>query len=326
MSYEEFKGELFRIIVQQEEVQGRRIRLLEKGYTTIDPQILNMICYINKIHFGREDTVVNADYILAVWGDGAVRSIMTWNVQEYFFKYQRGGWKEVLTELLKKIQHAGFSRQWLEGGEKNYNSIREKLILRPLNYVKNCSELEESIYRRWNDIALTLYGVVYDSEEEYLTIKLNRKVTDTWGIGEKELWEKAFQNTMSFMPPRIYPCSELGSNLKKEEGRFMEPDACLMERRMDDILGYRLTTVKNINGAIAVFYPGVKKRISELLGGDYYIGFTSIHEAVLQPAGSGTAQAMKDAIAEINAIFPQEEMLSNKVYRYCRESGEMEEV
>lgn len=326
MSYEEFKGELFRIIVQQEEVQGRRIRLLEKGYTTIDPQILNMICYINKIHFGREDTVVNADYILAVWGDGAVRSIMTWNVQEYFFKYQRGGWKEVLTELLKKIQHAGFSRQWLEEGKKNYNNICEKLILRPLNYAKNCGELEGSIYKRWNDIALTLYGVVYDSEEEYLTIKLNRKITDTWGIGDKELWEKAFQNTISFMPPRIYPCSELGSNFRKEEGRFMEPDACLMERRMSDILGYRLTTVKNINGAIAVFYPGVKKRISELLGGDYYIGFTSIHEAVLQPTVSGTVQAMKDAIAEINTIFPQEEMLSNRVYRYCRESGEMEEV
>lgn len=326
MSYEEFKGELFRIIVQQEEVRGRKIRLLEKGYTTIDPQILSMICYINKIHFGREDTVVNADYIQAVWGDGAVRSIMIWNVQEYFFKYQRGGWREVLTELLKKIQHAGYSRQWLEEGSGNYSRICEKLILRPLNYERNRCELEESIYQRWNDIALTLYGVVYDADDEYMTIKLNRKITDTWGIGEKKIWAKALQNTVASMPPRIYPCSEIDRSPRKEDGHFMDPEARLTEKGMDDMLGYRLTTVKNINGAIAAFYPGVKERISELLGGDYYIGFTSIHEAVLQPAVTGMAQAMKDAIAEINTIFPQEEMLSNKVYRYCRKSGELEEV
>ena len=52
MNYEDFKGELYRIIMQQGDVKGRKVMLLEKGFTTRDDQMLNMIRYINRTCFG----------------------------------------------------------------------------------------------------------------------------------------------------------------------------------------------------------------------------------------------------------------------------------
>ena len=49
MTYEEFKGELYRFIMQQEMDDGKKIMLLERGFTSHDPQLLSMIRYINKV-------------------------------------------------------------------------------------------------------------------------------------------------------------------------------------------------------------------------------------------------------------------------------------
>ena len=94
---------------------------------------------------------------------------------------------------------------------------------------------------------------------------------------------------------------------------------------VDGTLGYRLTTSKSINGAIAIFYPGVKERLGELFG-DYYVGFTSIHEAVIHPVARQSPLCMKESIREINAAFPREEMLTNRVYRYNTWNQELVEV
>ena len=89
------------------------------------------------------------------------------------------------------------------------------------------------------------------------------------------------------------------------------------EDELEGIQGYRLTTVKWVNGAVALFYPCVMKRLAEMLGGDYYVGFTSIHEAVIHPIRYKILNEMKAAILHTNAVCEETEMLTNCVYRYC---------
>ena len=130
MTYEDFKGELYRIIMQQEEVQGRKIMLLERGYTTQDEQMLSMIRYINRVTSGREDDVIHEDYIHVVWGDGSIRSMMNWDIHEYFERYQKEGWQSIIPELLQRIQRSGLSTQWLHLGKEGYEQTKDRLILR----------------------------------------------------------------------------------------------------------------------------------------------------------------------------------------------------
>lgn len=330
MTYEEFKGELYRIIMQQEEVQGRRIMLLERGYTSQDPQMLNLIRYINKVTSGQEDDVIHGDFIQVIWGEGNIKSMMNWDVREYFERYRSEGWKGILPELLLKIQRSGLSTEWLTLGDGGYEQASDRLILRPINYYLNRFELESSIYWRFGDIALTLYGIVYDAEDDYLTLKLKHEITHEWGISDEELLVNALHNTVMLMPPRLYRSTDLRTKHQPEEGVFMEgmhgPEELFHSNfEVDGTLGYRLTTTKSINGAIALFYPGVRERLGELLG-DYYVGFTSIHEAVIHPVDYQSPINMKESIRSINAVFPKGEMLSNRVYRYCVDQQEFVEV
>ena len=334
MTYEEFKSELFRIIMQQEVVKGKKVMLLEKGFTTREGEMLSMIRYINKVNYGKEDSIVHADYIHVVWGEGNIRSMMNWSVREYYEKYKKRGWEGILPELLTKIQNAGQSMEWLHLGKDGYELCKDRLIIRPINYERNKYELENCIYWRYGDIALTLYGVVSDEDEDYVTMKITRSLIEEWEIGDDLLMTDALHNTFKIMPPRLYYCTDLRRKHPWNDGIFMPgeikegvtPFQIHSDSELEGTLGYRLTTTKGINGAIALFYPGVQEQLSKLLGSDYLAGFTSIHEAIVHPVNNQTPNSMRESIHDINEVFPREEMLTNRVYLYSADRKELKEV
>lgn len=334
MTYEEFKGELYRFIMQQEMNESKKIMLLEKGFTSHDPQLLSMIRYINKVTAGKEDNIVRTDYIYVIWGEGHVRGMMNWGVRELYEKYRKSSWEGVLPELLLKIKNAGQSMEWLKLDRGGYEKCRNRLILRPINFERNKYELENCIYKRYGDIALTLYGLVADEEDDYVTMKITRSLIEEWDVGDKTLLEDALRNTCAMMPPRLFYCTDLKKKHDCREGIFMPeeltaqdtPFCVNSENELEGSLGYRLTTTRGINGAIALFYPGVRERLAEMMGGDFLIGFTSIHEAILHPAAHQRAENMRESIKDINAVFPKEEMLSNQVFRYDAVTGELLEL
>ena len=67
-------------------------------------------------------------------------------------------------------------------------------------------------------------------------------------------------------------------------------------------------------------------QLTELMGGDYLVGFTSIHEAIIHPAQLQDHENMKESIHDINEVFPRDEMLTNKVFRYYAAQKELIEV
>ena len=87
-----------------------------------------------------------------------------------------------------------------------------------------------------------------------------------------------------------------------------------------------VTTTAQLNGAIAMFYPGVMKRIAELFGDDYYIAFTGTCEARLHKKGTIQPRNILDLIKYMNKTFDPSEVLSRKVYLYERAKQEMRQL
>ena len=54
-------------------------------------------------------------------------------------------------------------------------------------------------------------------------------------------------------------------------------EMCIRDR---DSIGSCLSTARRTNGAVAIFLPGVAKRLADLMDADFYMVFTSIHEDV----------------------------------------------
>ena len=90
-----------------------------------------------------------------------------------------------------------------------------------------------------------------------------------------------------------------------------------------DVLGNCLSTTIRTNGAVAIFLPGVAERIGQLMGGGFYMVFTSIHEVMIHNADHSYPEDLENVLREtLREATPEEDFLTDKIYRYCRETGD----
>ncbi len=328
MTYEEFKKELYRNLKMQDLSNKMQVMLFEKGCIFTGEEEGAVVRMINFANSKREDMVVKEDIICAVWKQKGIVSMIHWSVRPIYECFKKEGWQGVLPQMFVKIQRSGKISNNLSIEE--YATESGRLIIRLLCYSEHCEELEGGIYWKFGDIALVLYLLVHDSEEEYFTIKINRSMVDKWGLTNEVLLTNALLNSYAKMPPRLYYGSDIRSDYEKDYGVFMPGEK---GRRIiihpgnerEGLQGYRLTTTKRVNGAVALFYPGVQERLAKLLEGDYYVGFTSTHEAMIYPARHKVLSGLKKAIYDTNIMFERDEMLTNRVYRYnCSRKGLIE--
>lgn len=85
-----------------------------------------------------------------------------------------------------------------------------------------------------------------------------------------------------------------------------------------------LTTTKKTNGAIALFYPGVKEKLAELFGESYYVAFTSINDVRIHHKDTISPLSVLRRLKDVNSAFPKEELLSRKVYYYDKDKKTFE--
>ena len=86
-------------------------------------------------------------------------------------------------------------------------------------------------------------------------------------------------------------------------------------------LGNCLSTTIRSNGAVAVFLPGVAERLSELLEGDFYAVFTSVHEVMIHSVVESNEMDLKATLLDtLEEATPEADVLTKKVYRYDKES------
>lgn len=171
----------------------------------------------------------------------------------------------------------------------DYPSIRERLILRPFHYLDCWRELRSYVYERQGDLALVLSVVICEKEGELRTTRVPRSVFEGWKLKKAGVWEEVMRNTCILAPPRLY-------------GSLDEPLA--------------LTTEKRGGGAVAVFYPGMKEKLSRLLGGNYFVVFGSVHEAFIYREKDTDPAKMLKSLKRTNQSLGPGELLSRKVFYY----------
>ncbi len=328
--YEEFKRELFHNVTQSEEARDKVVRLLESRMICADSESIRMIRLINFACTGREDMIITEDFLCVSWGEGELGSMKYWKLRPLYDRYIREGWQSVLPEIIVKLQEAceGDKASLWQG---SYEQCRRQHIIRPLNYQYCRTELENCIFWKYGDIALVLYMIVYETAEDCMTMKVNRSMAEAWELSDEVLLTNALLNTRVKMPPRLFHGNDLRFGYGERDGIFIPEDGPVNVHinaydETEGIQGYRLTTSKWINGSVALFYPYVKEYLAQMMQGDYFVGFTSVHEAVIHPARYKVINEMKAAIQHINAVFEEREMLTNRVYRYCRVKGMLIEV
>ena len=157
------------------------------------------------------------------------------------------------------------------------------------------------------DMVILYYVYVRLGSTESVSLMINNKLAENWGISEKQLRETAWCNTLRDNPPMLKKLRqvliELGISPEKDE-----PEV------------YMISNDKKYFGAVCMAYPGFLEKVSERLNGDFYLLPSSVHECLTIPCEAGySAKELRNMVNSINKTeLSQKDILSNSVYRYSK--------
>ena len=155
-------------------------------------------------------------------------------------------------------------------------------------------------------------------------ITINNNVLETLGVDKEKLFAQAMKNSAIAEPAMLIDMSS--ALFSPERVNLLDRDEPIAP---EDIGGmYVLTNASGSLGAAALFYPDVKEKAAELLGSDYYILPSSVHEVILVPDAPGiTEKELCDMVKQANrTVVDEKDILSDNVYHYSRGDRGLDKV
>ena len=241
----------------------------------------------------------------------------TISAEEYFRHANMFGWKYLDSAISREIRYANASHKPFEDTVSFVPAnLSKDLIVRVIPIPEEGLDQDAYVYRRYGDIALCLYILIGDNGYDYLTLKLPRHVASEMNLTDDYLLKSALRNTAVLYPPVLYDNSidayywENGLTFEEAESQFF-PD------------GFFLSNIRTVNGATALFYPGVTEKIAELLEDDFYVVFISEGIIHIVPASHADPVHLQCRLTDVNVNNP-DTILSNRIFRYNRASAELQ--
>lgn len=203
MAYKEFISELQKKLEEKKQELGyNKMVFIEDGATSTDAKELSIIRETNIKYHKTESDVLIGDYIILYQYKGQREQMCRFDCGQLYQKYEKDSWEAVWEQILSSIDS---SRKFMELGiidliEKNeYDLLKDKLFIRPLNFNDHRYELKNHIFRRVGDMVLVLYILASDENNgkthDVLSVKVPKASMQEWGIDEEEVWESAMSNT-----------------------------------------------------------------------------------------------------------------------------------
>lgn len=187
---------------------------------------------------------------------------------------------------------------------KDWSTAKEKLFLSVCKAEGNETYLNNMVYKTFEDIAIVprFFAAKSSNGLESATVPLG--YLTSVGISEDELFTAALENSAKMFPARL----------------------CEVTPKIG--IDYVITNEVQLYGAAAMFYDGFLPKVKEIIGEDFYILPSSIHELFIVPASRTkmTALAMKSMVTDINndrVAIKEEDVLSNSVYFF---DGELKKI
>jgi hypothetical protein len=207
----------------------------------------------------------------------------------------------------------------------DYEKVKDRLLIRLCDLQWNQGYLKDKVYTVHGDFAAAYYIAIYEDREKLLKVPVTELLISTWGISMDQLHKDALLADRSRLPAltdlNVLLCSEMVGIGKAEnllaEGAAYHPAGFPM---------LCLTNSRKQFGASLILHDDILRRAGQVLGSDFFVLPSSIHETILVPDIDGSdAQGLCSMVKEINEEKVEEsEQLSDKVQYYDRETGVLE--
>jgi len=244
-------------------------------------------------------------------------------LEGYFEQYQDGmSMNAILNDIADNRVAAAVRGQdiFLDdfmGMVKDYEMAKDHLQVRLCDPERNSERLQSLAYTMEGDFAATYHLVLNEIPSVGAgSIALTKDMLKNWSVPILQVKADALRCDLE-RTPTLMDINSLVGNLAgffagEPENLFQKQDA-MMDGPM-----YVLSNAESINGAALMLQPDLMERIGEMVGGDYYVLPSSVHEALIVPDRSGVSrEELSEMVRNVNETqVTPEEFLSNEVQYY----------
>ena len=201
----------------------------------------------------------------------------------------------------------------------NEEEVKSRIIFRVDNYEKLREKIQEQdcVHEKAEDL-VKLYGIdltgvrapeLPDPEKAISVIALTNEMVRALGIDLREVKDLALENMLRRNPAKVCPLMDVLSGMMGMDPLDSEPE--------EEPGLVMCSNTTGIMGASTMFYPGIEEKIRAVIGSDFYILPSSIHECLAVPKAVSDLEDLRSMVTTINEaeVSPQDQ-LSNNVYEF----------
>lgn len=235
-----------------------------------------------------------------------------------YAEYQNGA---DLGELAEKI--VVFYEKQMPDTELNmdffldFEQVKDRIYYKLVSLEKNRRLLEKLPYYRWHDLAIIFYYAMEEEKVGKASITIHYHHLEMWEQSVDTLYRVAQKNMRKGMPELLVSMKDLLAEM-----------AGLQLGEGMNIPMYVLTNQEKVYGAAALLYSEKMKELADMWRCDLLILPSSIHEVLLLPDdGKNEYSFYRQMVEDVNTTQVEpEEVLSYSLYRYRRETEQIEEI
>ena len=230
-------------------------------------------------------------------------------LEPYYEVYEDTG-MEYIVDRLERVYEENKPEQSFDISKiLDYESIKENLRAKLINYELNREFLKEVPHRRFLDLAIVVY-IALEMEEDIegnATITVKNNLQQTWKVDTEELIDTALENIK-------------GDVVVADMSEYVDMSLFGDTEKLFDI--YVITNRLKLHGAVAMLQKDRLKQFSEELKKETLtILPSSIHECLIINAEDETKDIdeLREMVKEVNeTVVSDQDILSNNVYIYNR--------
>lgn len=230
-------------------------------------------------------------------------------LEPYYEVYEDTG-MEYIVDRLERVYEENKPEQSFDISKiLDYESIKENLRVKLINYELNREFLKEVPHRRFLDLAIVVY-IALEMEEDIegnATITVKNNLQQTWKVDTEELIDTALENIK-------------GDVVVADMSEYVDMSLFGDTEKLFDI--YVITNRLKLHGAVAMLQKDRLKQFSdELKKETLTILPSSIHECLIINAEDEAKDTdeLREMVKEVNeTVVSDQDILSNNVYIYNR--------
>lgn len=249
-------------------------------------------------------------------------------LEGYYEAYRAGrSLREIENSLLQSYWKNKAEVRFDTGLFKDWKRTRDKVIFKLVNYDRNRELLKDVPHRRFLDLAIVYECFLGADSRGGATILIHDNHVELWGITADELHAVAFKNTPELMGGTFGSMEAVMLDIMdsgKVELDRIEKMLSREKRAKNSLPMFVLTNHYKLHGAGCILYKNILKGIAEKWGCDFIILPSNIHMVILVPDGVRRYDELAQMVIDVNRtqVMP-DEILSDNVYKFIRETGEI---